>query len=114
VINISDDILVTGKDQQEHYQRLEAFLETAREKNVTFNKTKCEFSKYKCLYLGLMFSKDGVSPDPSNVQAVRSTDPPRSAKELNSILCTVQYNARLMKKFASSTEKLRSLLKVEI
>ena len=33
VINISDDIPVTGKDQQEHDQRLEAFLETAREKN---------------------------------------------------------------------------------
>jgi 6-phosphogluconate dehydrogenase len=32
VINISDDIPVTGKDQQEHDERLEAFLETAREK----------------------------------------------------------------------------------
>ena len=58
-----------------------------------------------------MFSKDGVSPDPSKVQAIRATDPPRSAKELNSFLCTVQYNARFMKKFASSTEKLRKLLK---
>jgi hypothetical protein len=106
VINISDDILVIGKDQQEHDQRLEAFLETAREKNDTFNKSKCEFSKDKCLYFGLMFSKDGVSPDPSKVQAIRATDPPRSTKELNSFLCTVQYNARFMKKFASSTEKL--------
>jgi hypothetical protein len=58
-----------------------------------------------------MFSKDGVSQDPSKVQAIRATDPPRSAKELNSFQCTVQYNARFMKKFASSTEKLRSLLK---
>jgi hypothetical protein len=80
VINISDDILVTGKDQQEHDQRLEAFLETAREKNVTFNKSKCEFSKDKCLNLGLMFSKDSVSPDPNKVQAITATDPPRSAK----------------------------------
>jgi hypothetical protein len=63
---------------------------------------------------GLMFSKDGVSPDPSKVPAIRATDLPRSAKELNSFLCTVQYNARFMKKFASSTEKLRILLKVEI
>jgi hypothetical protein len=34
VISISDDILVTGKDQQEHDQRLEALLETAREKKT--------------------------------------------------------------------------------
>ena len=80
-------------------------------KNVTFNKSKCEFSKDKCLYFGLMFSKDGVSPDPSKVQAIRATDPPRSAKELNSFLCTVQYNARFVKMFSSSTEKFRSLLK---
>jgi hypothetical protein len=58
-----------------------------------------------------MFSKDSVSPAPSKVQAIRATDPPRSAKELNSFLCTVQYNSKFMKKFASSTEKLRSLLK---
>ncbi|CAB4023034.1 Hypothetical predicted protein [Paramuricea clavata] len=32
VINISDDILVTGKDQPEHDQRLEALFETAQEK----------------------------------------------------------------------------------
>jgi capsule polysaccharide export protein KpsE/RkpR len=58
-----------------------------------------------------MFSKDGVSPNPSKVQAIRATDPPRSVKKLNSFLCTVQYNVRFMKKFWSSTEKLRSLLK---
>ena len=111
VINISDDILVIGKDQQEHDQRLEAFFEIAREKKVTSNKSKCKFSKDKCLYFGLMFSKDGVSPNPSKVQAIRATDPPRSVKKLNSFLCTVQYNVRFMKEFWSSTEKLRSLLK---
>ena len=37
VINISDDILVTGKNQQEHDQRLETLLQTAREKTVTYN-----------------------------------------------------------------------------
>ena len=52
MINISNDILVTGRNQQEHDQRLELLLETAREKNVTFNKSKCEFSQNKCLYLG--------------------------------------------------------------
>ena len=111
MINISDDILVIGKDQQEHDQRLEAFFEIARGKKVTSNKSKCKFSKDECLYFGLMFSKYGDSPNPSKVQAIRATDPPRSVKKLNSFLYTVQYNARFMKMFRSSTEKLRSLLK---
>jgi hypothetical protein len=92
VINISDDIPVTGKDQLEHDQRLEAFLEIAREKKVMFNKSKCEFSKDKCLYFGLMFSKDGVSPDPSKVQAIRATDPPRCAKLKSSTRFYAQSN----------------------
>ena len=110
-VNISDDILVYGRSRQEHDQYLQSLFETAREKEVTFNKSKCEFNKDKCLYYGLVFSKEGVSPDPCKVQAIQATTPPRNTKELNSFLCTVQYNAKFMKRYAPATEKLRSLLK---
>ena len=57
-VNISDDILVYGRSRQEHDQYLQSLFETAREKEVTFNKSKCEFNKDKCLYYGLVFSKE--------------------------------------------------------
>ena len=42
-INISEYILVFGRNQKEHDQNLEKLFKRAREKEITFNKDKCEF-----------------------------------------------------------------------
>ena len=70
--NISDYILVFGKGQEEHDQCLEKFFKRAIEKGITFNKDKCEFSKDRCLYYGMVFLKEGTSPDPAKVEATNS------------------------------------------
>ena len=82
-INISDDILTFGRNQKEHDQNLEKLFKRAREKEITFNKDKCEFNKDKCLYYRMVFSKEGASPDPMKVEAIKQAEPPRNAKELN-------------------------------
>ena len=105
-LNISDDILGYGKNQQEHDLNLEKLFKKAREKKITFNKGKCEFNKKSCVYYGTKFSKDGASPDPRKVEAIKAAEPPRNAKELNSSLCTVQYNARFMEKYAAQIDLL--------
>ena len=67
VFNISDDIIVYWRDTKEHDENLEALLKKTRENNVTLNKAKCEFNKERVVYYCLMFSKEGVSPDPCKV-----------------------------------------------
>ena len=113
-INISDDILVFGRNQKEHGQNLEKLFKRAREKEITFNKDKCEFNKDKCLYYGMVFSKEGASPDPMKVEAIKQAEPPRNAKELNSFLCTVQYNARFTESYAPQTDVLRALVRADV
>ena len=109
-INISDDILVFGRNQKEHDQNLEKLFKRAREKEITFNKDKCEFNKDKCLYYGMVFSKEGASPDPMKVEAIKQAEPPRNAKELNSFLyvhrpvqCKVHGELRPTNRFAEGT-----------
>ena len=70
-INISDDILVFGKVQEEHNQCLEKLFKRAIEKGITFYKDKCEFNKDRCLYYRMVFLKEGTSPDPAKVEAIR-------------------------------------------
>ena len=110
VFNISDDIIVHGRDTKEHDANLEALLKKSREKNITFNKTKCEFNKERMVYYGLMFSKEGVSPDPCKVQAIKEAGHPRNTAELNSFLCTVRYSSRFMEpnKYQKAVCKLGS------
>ena len=86
----------------------------AREKEITFNKDKCEFNKDKCLYYGMVFSKEGASPDPMKVEAIKQAELPRNAKELNSFLCTVQYNARFMENYSPQTDVLRALVRTDV
>ena len=90
VFNISDDIIVHGRDEKEHDSNLVALLERSR------NRAKCEFRKNYVVYYSLMFSKDGVSPDPCKVKAIKSAGRPRNAAEFNSFLCTVRYSSRFM------------------
>jgi len=45
VVCMIDDILIHGSTQEEHDQRLAAVLERLQQAKVTFNQTKCEFSK---------------------------------------------------------------------
>lgn len=51
------------------------------------------------------------SKDPQKVEAIKAAEPPRNAKELNSFLCTVQYNARFMERYAPQTNLLRTYWK---
>ena len=112
--NISGDILVLGRNQKEHDQSLKKLFKRARWKEITFNKDKCEFNKDKCLYYRMVFSKEGASPDPMKVEAIKQAEPPRNAKELNSFLCAVQYNARFIESYAPQTDVLRALVKVDV
>ena len=98
-INISDDILVFGKGQEEHDQCLEKLFKRAREKGMVFNKDKCECNKDRCLYYGMVFSKEGASPDPAKVEAIKEVEPLCNAKEFHSFLCTVQYNAQFIESY---------------
>ena len=49
VFNISDDIIVHGRDEKEHDLNLLALLKGRREKNATFKRAKYEFRKDRSL-----------------------------------------------------------------
>lgn len=63
------DILVFGKDQEEHNPNLRAVFKQPRKLN-TLNKGKCDYGKKKFQFLGHVFPDDGISPDPNNVEGV--------------------------------------------
>jgi len=46
VRNISDDIIVFGRNQEEHDKRLCKLFELLTERNLTLSKSKCEFDRY--------------------------------------------------------------------
>ena len=50
--NISDDIIIGGKDTAELLFRIRLVFKRLRENNLTINRRKCEFLKREIIYMG--------------------------------------------------------------
>ena len=93
---------------------LESVLKRADEKNLRFNGEKCEFDKPSITFYGHVFSKNGVSPCPEKIEAIKSLKPPTNVHELRSYLGMVTYCGRFINDLATVTAPLRKLTKKDI
>ncbi|MCP4456719.1 MAG: hypothetical protein GY816_01625, partial [Cytophagales bacterium] len=106
-----DDVLVMGKDFQEHLGNLREVFERLRTANLKLKLSKCSFCEPEICYLGHILSKDGIRADPEKIRPILNLSPPRDAKELQRILGMVNYLAKFIPKFANITGILYKLLR---
>ena len=71
--NISDNIIIFGKDQESHNQQLELTLACLAERGLTLNWAKCVFSVPELVFFGHKVSAAGIFPDEKKVDAVKQT-----------------------------------------
>ena len=76
------DILVFGKDQWEHDDRLYTVMKKLQEAGLTLNRAKCEFCKTQVKFLGQVLTKDGVQSDPAKVAAIINMRDPTCVSEV--------------------------------
>ena len=107
--NISDDIIVFGKNKQNHDKALRAVLQRLRERNLTLNKEKCKFNQSSIAFMGHTLTAQGLMPQDSKIKAVLETETPTCAKEVKSFLGLVSYCAKFLPNFATLSEPLRRL-----
>ena len=74
VLNNRDDIMVGGKDWEEHNQNLETLLERLTVHNITLRREKCEFGQTSLEFHGHQFISEGLRPSPSKVRAIQETE----------------------------------------
>ena len=67
-VNLLDDVVVHGRDQAEHDQRLKEVLARFAKHNLTLNKEKCTFTASEIDFLGYRASASGVEPTHDNVE----------------------------------------------
>ena len=114
VRNISDNIIVFGKTQEEHDRNLEATFARLKEKNLTINRQKCELNKDKLSFYGFIFSKNGISADSKKCQTIKDAPPPTKVSELRSFLVMTNYVSRFIPDYSTITAPLRKLTKVGV
>ena len=109
VANIADDLIVYGRNVNEHDERLFKVLEILREHGLTVNGKKCQFRMSKLTFFGHDLSPKGVSPSEEKVDAIREASAPKNVSEVRSFLGLVQYSAKFLPDLAEVSEPLRKL-----
>ena len=82
VVCLIDDVLVYGKTEQEHDQRLKATPRRISEAGLTVSKEKCIFSATSISFLGQTVNSEGIQPDQNKIRAICDMKPPSNLSEL--------------------------------
>ena len=62
----------------------------------------------------MIFSSEGVRPNPAKVEALDHISPPKSKSELISFVCMMQSNTEFIPEFSKKASKLRELTKINV
>ncbi|XP_064470096.1 uncharacterized protein K02A2.6-like [Ornithodoros turicata] len=113
VINPSDDIIVSGNTIEEHNQRLHLVLQRLSKAGLVLNAKKCVFRRTSLKFFGLLFTSEGIKPDPEKVKSICRLSQPKDVREIRSFLGMVTYCARFLPRCMVSARMERMLLKLQ-
>lgn len=77
-----DDIFIYKKSVEDHLEQLRFVFGVLREKNLYGELDKCFFLVPSVTFLGYIISNDGISVDPSKVEAIKSWPTPTTIAEI--------------------------------
>lgn len=111
VLCLLDDILITGKDRNEHMERLNIVLSRLQDAGLTLRKEKCNFFQDEVSYLGYIISKDGLKKAPEKIKAMVEAPVPANVSQLQSFLGLVNYYRNFVPNASIILRPLYDLLK---
>ena len=86
-----DDILISGKNDQEHISNLNEVLTRLKNAGLRLKLSKCQFMQPSVEYLGYRVDASGLHAIEKKVQAIRDAPAPENQQQLRSFLGMVNY-----------------------
>ena len=104
-----DDILVFGRNRQEHDDALKSVLTALDLHQLRLNTAKCEFGASEITFLGFRVGLNGIRPNPDKVSPIKNAPRPTNLKQVQAFLGAVNYLSIFIPTLADIAEPLRSL-----
>ena len=106
-----DDIIVSGKTQEEHLHNLNEVLQRLQSAGLHLKKRKCSFCLPDVDYLGHTISAEGHRPSPSKVRAITEVCQLANVTRLKAFLGLVNYYAKFLPDLSTKLAPLYQLLR---
>ena len=106
-----DDVIVFGRSFDEHTKRLEVVLQRFREARLKLKPSKCHILQERVVFLGHVITKEGVLPNPANVEKLVNWPTPVNVSDVRAILGMGSYYRRFVKDFSQLVNPIVQLTK---
>ncbi len=108
---IDDILIVTTGSKSDHLKAIDVVLSRLDNANMALKLSKCTFLAREADWLGYHIDSEGISPLPHKTDAIMKLDPPKTPKQLKSLLGAVNQMSRFVPHLAQNCDTLRDLLK---
>lgn len=105
-----DDILLAGRNMEEHNEILKKVLERLMTVGLRLNKKKCEIATDRVEFLGYVVDSVGIHPCAKKIDMIKKARAPKNVKELQAFLGLLNFYERFIRKKAELLEPLHRLL----
>jgi len=109
-----DDVLICANSRDEHDQIMMKVLDRARRLNIKFNPKKVQFAVKQVKYLGFIFNKQGVIPDPERIKTIKELSAPTNKKQLQYFVDMINYLRAFIPNLSEIITPFSELLKKNI
>ena len=106
-----DDIIIAGRDEEEHFRLLEQVMARLDQHNFTINQQKCKFFQKQLEFCGYQIDSQGLHKTPDKIQAMLEAPRPTSVTQLRSFLGIINYYHRFLPNLSTVLAALHELLK---
>lgn len=106
-----DDILIYSATLEEHVKLLDEVFQILDKHQFYIKRSKCVFAQPSVDYLGHVISVEGVSIDPTKVQAMVNWPTPTIVKQLRGFLGLTGYYRKFIQHYGMMARPLTELLK---
>jgi len=108
---ILDDILLSGRNDDEHLQVLEEVLKRLSAHGLRLNEDKCAFLQDRLEYCGHVVTKDGIQQSKEKTAAIVNAPQPTNVSQLRSFLGMVTYYHNHLPNVSTVLSPLNQLLR---
>ena len=102
-----DDVVLFNKTEEGHLETLKEVFEAVRKAGLKLKPQKCFIGKKEVTFLGHHVTREGIRPDPSNIEKVLNWPKPATDGEMKSFLGLCGYYAKFIPEYAEVSRPLR-------